>query len=95
MDKKRFNLASHWAELGASLQKIFLKEIPFKYLMVITKGLNLTRKFRLLEERETRIRENEATMQAIEKQLNQKAPTLIPSSSQGVNKPNSPVASHH
>ncbi|MBW0482711.1 hypothetical protein O181_022426 [Austropuccinia psidii MF-1] len=38
MDKKRFNLASHWAELGTSCQRIFLKEIDFKDLMVITKG---------------------------------------------------------
>ncbi|MBW0587782.1 hypothetical protein O181_127497, partial [Austropuccinia psidii MF-1] len=37
IDNKRFNLASHWAELGASCQKICLKEIDFKDLMVITK----------------------------------------------------------
>ncbi|MBW0546840.1 hypothetical protein O181_086555 [Austropuccinia psidii MF-1] len=70
MDNKRFNLASHWAEIGASFQKICLKEIPFKDLMVITKVLNPTRQFRLLEERQTRIRENQATIQAIEEQLN-------------------------
>ncbi|MBW0524557.1 hypothetical protein O181_064272 [Austropuccinia psidii MF-1] len=58
MDKKRFNLASHWAELGTSFQRICLKEIDFKDLMVITKLWNPTRQFRLLEERETRIREN-------------------------------------
>ncbi|MBW0551712.1 hypothetical protein O181_091427 [Austropuccinia psidii MF-1] len=40
IDNKRFNLASHWAELGASFQKICLKEIDFKDLMVITKGWN-------------------------------------------------------
>ncbi|MBW0532600.1 hypothetical protein O181_072315 [Austropuccinia psidii MF-1] len=44
MDNKRFNLASHWAELGASFQRICLKEIDFKDLMVITKGWNPTRK---------------------------------------------------
>ncbi|MBW0469837.1 hypothetical protein O181_009552 [Austropuccinia psidii MF-1] len=43
MDKKRFNLAYHWAELGASCQKICLKEIEFKGLMVITKGWHCTR----------------------------------------------------
>ncbi|MBW0540370.1 hypothetical protein O181_080085 [Austropuccinia psidii MF-1] len=37
--------------------------------MVITKGWNPTRKFRILEERETRIRENQATIQAIEEQM--------------------------
>ncbi|MBW0519473.1 hypothetical protein O181_059188 [Austropuccinia psidii MF-1] len=63
--------------------------------MEITKGWNPTRKFRLLEERETRIRENQATIQAIEEQLNQTGPTLIPSGSQGVDQTSSPVASHH
>ncbi|MBW0524344.1 hypothetical protein O181_064059 [Austropuccinia psidii MF-1] len=52
--------------LGASFRKICLKEIPFKDLMVITKEWNPTRKFRLLEERATRIRDNQATIQAIE-----------------------------
>ncbi|MBW0462987.1 hypothetical protein O181_002702 [Austropuccinia psidii MF-1] len=61
-----FKLASQLAELGASYQKICVKEIPFKDLMVITKGWHPTRKFRLLEERETRIKENQATIQAIE-----------------------------
>ncbi|MBW0526581.1 hypothetical protein O181_066296 [Austropuccinia psidii MF-1] len=41
------------------------------------------------------IRENQATIQAIEEQLNQTGPTLISSGSQGVDQPNSPVASHH
>ncbi|MBW0471078.1 hypothetical protein O181_010793 [Austropuccinia psidii MF-1] len=78
MNKKRFNLASHWEELGASFQKIGLKEISFKDLMVITKGWNPTRQFTLLEEREIRIRENQATIKAIEEQLNLTGPTLIP-----------------
>ncbi|MBW0506288.1 hypothetical protein O181_046003 [Austropuccinia psidii MF-1] len=63
--------------------------------MVINKGWNPTRKFRLLEKRATRIRENQATIPAIEEQLNQMGPNLIPSGSQGVYQPNSPVASHH
>ncbi|MBW0476157.1 hypothetical protein O181_015872 [Austropuccinia psidii MF-1] len=95
MDSKRFNLTSRWAELGANFQKICLKEISFKDLIVITKGWNPTRKFKLLEERETRIRENQATIQAIEEQLNQTGPTLIPSGSQRADQPMSPVASHH
>ncbi|MBW0573163.1 hypothetical protein O181_112878 [Austropuccinia psidii MF-1] len=66
MDNKRFDLPSHWAELGASCQKICLKEIDFKDLMVITKGWKPTRQFRLLEARAQRIRENQATSQAIE-----------------------------
>ncbi|MBW0536872.1 hypothetical protein O181_076587 [Austropuccinia psidii MF-1] len=40
MDNKRFNLASHWEELGESCQKICLKKIDFKDLMIITKGWN-------------------------------------------------------
>ncbi|MBW0466502.1 hypothetical protein O181_006217 [Austropuccinia psidii MF-1] len=63
--------------------------------MEFTKGWNPTRKLRLLEERETRIRENKATIQAIEEHLNQTGLTLIPSGSQGVDQPNSPVASHN
>ncbi|MBW0486963.1 hypothetical protein O181_026678 [Austropuccinia psidii MF-1] len=94
-DNKSFNPESHWEELGASFHKICLKEIPFKDLIVITKGWNPTRKFRLLEERATRIRENQATIHAIEEQLSQIGPTLIPSGSQGVDQPNYPVASHH
>ncbi|MBW0477180.1 hypothetical protein O181_016895 [Austropuccinia psidii MF-1] len=47
------------------------------------------------EERATRIRENKATIQGIEKQLNQTEPNIIPSGSQGVNQPESQVASHH
>ncbi|MBW0465121.1 hypothetical protein O181_004836 [Austropuccinia psidii MF-1] len=63
--------------------------------MVITKGWNPNKQFKLLEEREARIRENDATVQAIEEQLNQTKPTLVPSGPQGVDQPNSPVASHH
>ncbi|MBW0549462.1 hypothetical protein O181_089177 [Austropuccinia psidii MF-1] len=69
MDNKRFNLASHWAELGASFQKICLKEIDSKALMIIAKGWNTIRQFRLLEVSANRIRENQATIQAIEEQL--------------------------
>ncbi|MBW0492699.1 hypothetical protein O181_032414 [Austropuccinia psidii MF-1] len=87
MDNNRFNLASHWEELGSVFQKICLKEIPYKDIMVITKGWNTNMQFKLLEERESRIRENQATIQAIEEQLNQAEPTLIPSGSQGVNQP--------
>ncbi|MBW0475487.1 hypothetical protein O181_015202 [Austropuccinia psidii MF-1] len=82
MDNKRFNLASHRAELGESYQKICLKEIDFIDLMVITKGWNPTRQFRLLEVRENMIKENQATIQAIQEQLTQTGHTQIPSGSQ-------------
>ncbi|MBW0516069.1 hypothetical protein O181_055784 [Austropuccinia psidii MF-1] len=95
MDNKRFNLASHWAQLVASCQKICLKEIDFRDLMVITKGWNPTRKFRILEVRAQRIRENQATIQAIEEKLTQTGHTQIPSGSQVAGQKSSPVASHH
>ncbi|MBW0545172.1 hypothetical protein O181_084887 [Austropuccinia psidii MF-1] len=95
MDNKKFNLASHWENLEASFQKICLKEIDLKYLMVITKAWNPTRKLKILEEREFRIRENQATIQAVEEQLTQTGHTWIPSGAQGVGQPSSPVASHH
>ncbi|MBW0492610.1 hypothetical protein O181_032325 [Austropuccinia psidii MF-1] len=95
MENKRFNLASHWAELGASCQKIFLKVIYFRGLMVITKGWNPTRQCRLLEVRANRIIENKATSQAIEQQLTQTGHTQIPSGSQGAGQIISPVFTHH
>ncbi|MBW0503053.1 hypothetical protein O181_042768 [Austropuccinia psidii MF-1] len=88
MNNKRLNLESHLEELGASFQRICLKEVPLKNIMVITKRWNPNRQFKLLEERETRIRENQAIIQAIEEQLKQTEPTLIPSGSQGVDQPN-------
>ncbi|MBW0465313.1 hypothetical protein O181_005028 [Austropuccinia psidii MF-1] len=63
--------------------------------MVITKGWNCNRKFKLLEEREASIMRNQATIQAVKEQLNQAEHTLIPSGSQRLDQPNSPVASHH
>ncbi|MBW0558945.1 hypothetical protein O181_098660, partial [Austropuccinia psidii MF-1] len=95
MENKRFNLIYHWAELGASCQRICLREIDFRALMVITKVLNPTRKFRLLEGRANKIRENKATIQAIEEQLTQTGPTQIPSGSKGEGQISSPVASNH
>ncbi|MBW0556090.1 hypothetical protein O181_095805 [Austropuccinia psidii MF-1] len=47
------------------------------------------------EEREARIRDNQATIQTIEEQLNQKKNNLIPSGSQGVNQPDFQVALHN
>ncbi|MBW0479293.1 hypothetical protein O181_019008 [Austropuccinia psidii MF-1] len=95
MNHKGLNLESHWAELGANCQKICLKEIDFRDLMVITKGWKLTSQFRLLEVREIRIRENQATIQPIEEHLTQTGHTQIPSGSQVAGQINSPVASHH
>ncbi|MBW0569937.1 hypothetical protein O181_109652 [Austropuccinia psidii MF-1] len=95
MDNRRFNLASHLEELGASFQKICLKEIDFKDLMVITKCCNPTRQSILLEARAQRIRKNQGTIQAVEEQLTQTGPTQIPSGSQGAGQISSPVASNH
>ncbi|MBW0578416.1 hypothetical protein O181_118131, partial [Austropuccinia psidii MF-1] len=68
--------------------------IDFKELMEITKGRNPTRQFRLLEVRANSIKENEATIQAIEEQLTQTRHTQIPSGSQGAGQFTSPVASN-
>ncbi|MBW0496275.1 hypothetical protein O181_035990 [Austropuccinia psidii MF-1] len=90
IDNKRFNLASHWDELGETFQKICLKEIDFKDRMVITKGWNPTRQFRILEETATRTRENQETTQDIEEELTQTGNTQIPSG-----QTSSQAASHH
>ncbi|MBW0555393.1 hypothetical protein O181_095108, partial [Austropuccinia psidii MF-1] len=95
MKNKRFNLTSHWAELAAGFWKICFKEIDFKGIMEITKGWNHTRKFRLLEVRANRIRENQATNKAIEEQMTLTGHTKIPSVSQGAGQISPPVASHH
>ncbi|MBW0522385.1 hypothetical protein O181_062100 [Austropuccinia psidii MF-1] len=63
--------------------------------MIITKGWDRTRPFRLLEVSENRIRENQATIQAIEEQLTQTGNTQIPSGSQRAGQISSRVASHH
>ncbi|MBW0578752.1 hypothetical protein O181_118467 [Austropuccinia psidii MF-1] len=63
--------------------------------MIITKGWNPTRKFRLQEMRANNIRENQATIQAIAEQLIQTGHIQIPSGSQGEGQISSPVASHH
>ncbi|MBW0466359.1 hypothetical protein O181_006074 [Austropuccinia psidii MF-1] len=94
MDNKRFNLESHWEELGESCQKSCLKEIDFRDLMVIPKCCNPTRQFRLLDVRANSIRENQDTIQAIEEQLTQTGHTQIPSVLQGVDQTSSAVASH-
>ncbi|MBW0577746.1 hypothetical protein O181_117461 [Austropuccinia psidii MF-1] len=95
MDKKRFNISSHWEELGADFNNIFFKEIPIKDLMVITKVFNPNGKFKLLVEREARVGENQSIIQALEEILNQKEHTMIPSGSKGVNQPDFPVALTH
>ncbi|MBW0504137.1 hypothetical protein O181_043852 [Austropuccinia psidii MF-1] len=61
--------------------------------MVITKGWNPNRKLKLLKEMADRIRENQGIIQAIEEQMNQTEYTMIPSGSQGVDQPDSPVSS--
>ncbi|MBW0547090.1 hypothetical protein O181_086805 [Austropuccinia psidii MF-1] len=49
----------------------------------------------ILRVRANRIRENQATIQAIEEQLTQTGPSQIPSGSRGEGQISSPVASHH
>ncbi|MBW0476716.1 hypothetical protein O181_016431 [Austropuccinia psidii MF-1] len=52
---------------------------PFNDLIEITRGWNPNRKFKLLEEREAKIMENQGTIQAIEEKSNQKGHNCIPS----------------
>ncbi|MBW0551320.1 hypothetical protein O181_091035 [Austropuccinia psidii MF-1] len=95
VENKMLNLASHWEGLGESFERICLKDIPFKNLMVVAKGWNLKRQSKLLEEGTTSIRENKHTIQVIEEQLNQTELTLVPLISQGVDQPKSLVASYY
>ncbi|MBW0544750.1 hypothetical protein O181_084465 [Austropuccinia psidii MF-1] len=74
---------------------MFLSLIDFRDLMIITKGWNSTRQFRLLVVRANRIRENQATIQAIQEQLTKTGNTHIPSGSQKATQISAPVASHH
>ncbi|MBW0481386.1 hypothetical protein O181_021101 [Austropuccinia psidii MF-1] len=95
MKNKRFNLASHQEELGVGFQKIFLREISFKDFIEITKGWNFNKNFRIVGEREAKLRENQATIQAIEERWNQKDHTKNPSGSpEVINQSSSLVASH-
>ncbi|MBW0559848.1 hypothetical protein O181_099563 [Austropuccinia psidii MF-1] len=92
MENKRFNQDSNYPELGEGFQEMFPKEIPFNNLVVIAKGWNSNKKFKLLEEGAARIRENQATIQAMEEKLNQKEHNLINSGSQGLNQKDYPLA---
>ncbi|MBW0541663.1 hypothetical protein O181_081378 [Austropuccinia psidii MF-1] len=81
-------LSRTWSKLPKGISQ----EIDFKDFMEITKGWNPTRKFRILEERETRLRENQATIQAIEEQLTQtgfQGKTRIQGQKQGLIQPKS------
>ncbi|MBW0491728.1 hypothetical protein O181_031443 [Austropuccinia psidii MF-1] len=60
MDNKRFNLASHWEELGASCQKIYLKEIDFRDLMLYIRTADPDRAYSD-SFRVTRIRPNQVS----------------------------------
>ncbi|MBW0523860.1 hypothetical protein O181_063575 [Austropuccinia psidii MF-1] len=75
--KRGFNLTSNWEELETRFQNIFPKGISFKDPMENTKGWKPNSQFKLLEKREAKRRENKATIEAIEEQLNQKYYKLI------------------
>ncbi|MBW0491081.1 hypothetical protein O181_030796 [Austropuccinia psidii MF-1] len=89
--KPGFKLVRSWA----SFQKICFREISFKDLMEITKGWNPNKQFKLLEERASKVWGNHFTLMAIEDKWSQKDHNFTPSGSQGVDQPNSPVASQH
>ncbi|MBW0486311.1 hypothetical protein O181_026026 [Austropuccinia psidii MF-1] len=95
MVHKRFNLTSNWEELGESFQNICLREMFFKDIMEITKCWNTNRQLELVEERAAKIRENEATIQAIEEKWRQKENIFTPSGSQGEGQSKTPMTPHH
>ncbi|MBW0549541.1 hypothetical protein O181_089256 [Austropuccinia psidii MF-1] len=85
------SLGRTWSNLQEDLSQRDILQGPYGN----TQGWNPTRHFRLLEARANRMRENQATIQAIEEQLTQTGPTQIPSGSQGAGQTSSPVASRH
>ncbi|MBW0485276.1 hypothetical protein O181_024991 [Austropuccinia psidii MF-1] len=68
MQNRIVNLPSHWAEFGETFQKICLRGISFKDLMEIAKYWNPNNKLKLREGREAKIKEDQATIKAIEEQ---------------------------
>ncbi|MBW0461813.1 hypothetical protein O181_001528 [Austropuccinia psidii MF-1] len=96
MKNKSLNLPSNYKELSEIFEKICLREISFKYILEITKGWSPNRQLKLLEDREAKVRENQATIQAIEEKWNQKEHNMTSSRSQGVlENLNFAVALHH
>ncbi|MBW0465565.1 hypothetical protein O181_005280 [Austropuccinia psidii MF-1] len=91
-------IVSTWQPVGRTWSK-FPEDLSQKdrlqTLMVISKGWNPTRQFRLLKVSANRIRENQATIQDMEEQLTQTGHNHIPSTSQGAGQISSPVASNH
>ncbi|MBW0480736.1 hypothetical protein O181_020451 [Austropuccinia psidii MF-1] len=86
-----FTLGKTWRKLPEDMSQIDI----LQKTLLITKGWNPNRRFKILEEREARIRETQATIQTIEEQLHQAEHALFPSRSQGVNQPDFPLDSHH
>ncbi|MBW0542304.1 hypothetical protein O181_082019 [Austropuccinia psidii MF-1] len=84
-------LGRTWNKFPEDMSQIDILQRPYGN----HQSWNSTRTFRLLEERSNGIRENQATIKAIEEQLTQTGHTQIPSGSLGVGQTGSPVASHH
>ncbi|MBW0528936.1 hypothetical protein O181_068651 [Austropuccinia psidii MF-1] len=72
-----FSIASSWAEIGIITQNICLKKMTWLDLMEEIKAFNPNNNFKLSEETENRIKENQEAIQAIEKSLNMGEPSQI------------------
>ncbi|MBW0463272.1 hypothetical protein O181_002987 [Austropuccinia psidii MF-1] len=77
MDNRMFSMAASWVEVGITTQNICLKQIPWMDLMDEIKGWNPNKNLKLLEERETRIRENQEAIKSIENSWHMIEPNQI------------------
>ncbi|MBW0548572.1 hypothetical protein O181_088287 [Austropuccinia psidii MF-1] len=89
--KPGISLGRTWSKLPEDLSERDRLQGPY----VNHQRLESYQAFWTPEARAQRIRENQATIQAIEEQLTQTGPTQIPSGSQGAGQISSSVASHH
>ncbi|MBW0527071.1 hypothetical protein O181_066786 [Austropuccinia psidii MF-1] len=77
MENKLLTIAASWEEVIITTQKICLKQIPWMDLMEEMKVWNPKRNFKVLEERETRIRENQESIKDIKSSLYMEEPSQI------------------
>ncbi|MBW0467205.1 hypothetical protein O181_006920 [Austropuccinia psidii MF-1] len=59
-------MEASWEEVRITTKKIFIQKMAWMELMKEIKGWNPNRNFKLLEERSTRIKEDQEAIQAIE-----------------------------
>ncbi|MBW0557659.1 hypothetical protein O181_097374 [Austropuccinia psidii MF-1] len=72
-----FSMAESWEEVGLTTQKICLKQMTWIDLIKEKKVWNPNKNIKLLERKATRIKENQAAIQAIEKYFHMEEPSQI------------------